>query len=49
MLPKNIPDDINIELLLSLFPEGQCKVSFIGTHKRNTYNDFMGLEELSDS
>ena len=49
MLPKNIPDDINIELLLSLFPEGQCKVSFIGTHKRNTYNDFMGLEELSDN
>lgn len=48
MLPKNIPDDINIELLLSLFPEGQCKVSFTGTHKRNTYNDFMGLEELSD-
>lgn len=49
MLPKNIPDDINIELLLSLFPEGQCKVSFTGTHKRNTYNDFMGLEELSDN
>ena len=49
MLPKNIPDDINIELLLSLFPEGQCKVSFTGTHKRNTYNDFMGLEELPDN
>lgn len=48
MLPKNIPDDINIELLLLLFPEGQCKVSFTGTHKRNTYNDFMGLEELSN-
>lgn len=46
MLPKNIPDDINIELLLSLFPEGQCKVSFTGTHKRNSYNDFMGMEEL---
>lgn len=49
MIPKNIPDDINIELLLSLFPEGECKVSFNGTHKRNTYNDFMGLEELSDN
>lgn len=48
MLPKNIPEDINIELLLSLFPEGSCKVSFTGTHKRNAYNDFMGLEELSD-
>lgn len=46
MLPKNIPDDINIELLLQLFPEGQCKVSFTGTHNRNAYNDFMGVEEL---
>ena len=49
MLPKNIPDDINIELLLSYFPEGSCKVSFTGTHKRNAYNDFMGLEELPDN
>lgn len=48
MLPKNIPEDINIELLLSLFPKGLCKVSFTGTHKRNAYNDFMGLEELPD-
>ena len=48
MLPRNIPDDINIEVLLSLFPEGQCKVAFTGTHKRNAYNDFMGLEELSN-
>lgn len=49
MLPKNIPDDINIELLLPLFPEGLCKVAFTGTHKRNAYNDFMGLEELSNN
>ena len=49
MLPKNIPDDINIELLLSYFQEGLCKVSFTGTHKRNSYNDFMGLEELPDN
>lgn len=48
MLPKNIPDDINIELLLSYFPEGSCKVSFSGMHKRNSYNDFMGIEELPD-
>lgn len=49
MVPRNIPDDINIELLLSLFPEGSCKVSYTGMHKRNAYNDFMGLEELSDN
>lgn len=49
MLPKNIPDDINIEVLLSLFPEGLCKVAFSGTHKRNAYNDFVGLEEMPDN
>lgn len=49
MLPKNIPDDINIEVLLSLFPEGLCKVAFTGTHKRNAYNDFVGLEEMPDN
>lgn len=48
MFPKNIPDDINIELLLLLFPEGLCKVSFTGTHKRNAYSDLIGLEELPD-
>lgn len=48
MLPKNIPDDINVELLLSLFPEGQCKVAFTGTHNRNVHNDFMGFEEITD-
>ena len=49
MLPQNIPDDINIELLLSYWPEGSCKVSFAGMHRRNAYNDFMGLEELPDN
>lgn len=49
MLPKNIPDDINIEVLLSYFSEGSCKVSFDGMHKRNAYNDLVGLEELSDN
>ena len=34
---------------MSLFPEGECKVSFLGTHKRNVYNDFMGLEERPDN
>jgi len=45
MLPRNIPDDINIELLLSYFPEGSCKVAFSGLHKRNAYNDLMDLED----
>lgn len=45
MLPRNIPDDINIELFLSHFPEGSCKVAFSGLHKRNAYNDLMDLED----
>lgn len=49
MLPRNIPDDINIELLLSYFPEGSCKVAFSGLHKRNAYNDLMNLEEENGS
>ena len=48
MLPKNIPQDINIELLLSYFPEGSCKVSLAGLHKRNVYNDLIDLEENPD-
>lgn len=48
MLPKNIPDDINVELLLSYFPEGSCKVAFRGLHKRNSYNDIVDIEERRD-
>lgn len=49
MLPRNIPDDINIELLLSYFPEGSCKVTFSGLHKRNAYNDLINLEEENET
>ncbi len=45
MLPRNIPDDINIELLLSYFSEGSCKIAFSGLHRRNAYNDLMDLED----
>lgn len=48
MIFSNIPDDINIELLLSYFPEGTCKVSFNGLHSRNVYNDLIGLEGESN-
>lgn len=48
MFPKNIPEDINVELLLSYFPEGNCKVEFRGLHKRNTYNDIIDIEERKD-
>lgn len=48
MPPKNIPDDINVELLLSYFPKGTCKVALKGLHKRNSYNDIIEIEERRD-
>lgn len=42
---KNIPEDINAELLFSCLPEGQLRVEFEGTHKRNAYHDIIGLEQ----
>lgn len=48
MLPKNIPEDINVELLLSYFSEGSCKVALKGLHKRNSYNDIIDIEEKHD-
>lgn len=47
-LPQMLPKDINAELLLSYYPEGHCKVSFSGLHKRNTYNDIVDMERLYD-
>lgn len=49
MLPKNIPEDINVELLLSYFAEGSCKVAFKGLHKRNAYKDIISIEEQKDN
>ena len=48
MFPKNIPEDINIELLLSYLPKECCKVAFKGLHKRISYKDIVELEERND-
>lgn len=48
MFLNNIPEDINIELLLSYFPEGTLKVAMRGLHKRNTYYDIIDTEERKD-
>lgn len=47
-IPKNIPQDINIELLLSYLPLGSCKVRFGGLHKRNTYHDLVEIAKNAD-
>lgn len=48
MLPKNIPEDLNVELLLSYFPAGTCKVALRGLHKRNSCYDIIDVEERRD-
>ena len=48
-MPSNLPNDINIEVLLSYYPEGQLKVALQGLHKRNTYNDIIETEEVDDA
>ncbi len=45
---KNIPEDINVELLLAYLPQGKCKVEFKGFHKRNAYMDIMDVREGRD-
>lgn len=45
----NLPEDINVELLFSYFPQGQCKVSFKGMHKRNAYADLVEVEQGEDN
>ena len=48
MLPTNLPDDINVELLYSYFPKGTCKALFKGLHKRNAYSDIIDIENSTD-
>lgn len=44
-IPANLPDDLNVELLFSLFPRGHCKALFKGLHKRNAYSDIIDIEK----
>ena len=49
MLPANLPDDINVELLYMYYPQGSCKASFKGLHKRNAYSDIIDIEERGNN
>ena len=46
--PHFLPSDINVELLLSYYPIGQCRVALKGLHKRNTYNDIIETELMAN-
>lgn len=45
---KYIPDDINIEDVLSYLPRDAYRLSIDGLHKRNSYNDIISCEETSN-
>ena len=47
-IPQALPPDINAELLLNYFPEGQFRISLRGLHKRNSYRDIIEMEEMYD-
>lgn len=45
---KFLPDDINIEDILSYLPKDSYRVSVNGLHKRNSYKDIINYEETPD-
>lgn len=48
MTIKNLPTDIDAEVLLDYYPEGTFNIEFKGLHKRNTYMDILSLEDGND-
>ena len=45
---KYLPNDINIEDILSYLPKESYRVSVNGLHKRNSYKDIINYEETPD-
>lgn len=45
VVPENVPQDINAEVLLGFFPQNAFRVKFCGLHKRNAYNDILEIEK----
>lgn len=48
MTLKNLPDDINIEDVLTYLSKESYNLNISGTHKRNSYKDIIGYENVSD-
>ena len=46
MMLKYLPEDINIEDLLSYLPFGTYKIALKGLHKRNSYRDVIHYDEV---
>ena len=45
---KYLPDDINIEDVLTHFPKGSYRVYVNGLHKRNSYKDIISCDQGAD-
>ena len=45
VVPENVSQDINAEVLLGFFPQNTFRVKFCGLHKRNAYNDILEIEK----
>lgn len=48
MAIKNLPTDINAEVLLEYYPKETFDVELKGLHKRNAYMDVLGLEDKDE-
>lgn len=48
LFPHYIPEDLNVETLLSYLPQGSYGVVFRGHHYRNAYNDIVDVERTPD-
>ena len=46
---KYLPDDINVEDILSYLPKGTYRISIDGLHKRNSYKDIIAIEKSNDA
>lgn len=42
---RNLPTDIDAEVILDYYPKGTFDVKFKGHHKRNAYNDLLNIED----
>ena len=48
MAIKNLPTDINAEVLLEYYPKETFDVELKGLHKRNAYMDILNLEDKGE-
>lgn len=46
--PVGLPQDINVEVFMELYPENTFFLKFCGLHKRNAYKDILEIEQSQD-